>query len=120
MLFAPSGVEILVVDEVKGVSLQEVKMPHILNYHEYMASQNLILGRINLIYRPFQVGHVVPSENYVAAPISQNGSFIVLSFTAVTNIVLLGWIFYIALICTYKGEIIKDIKKVKALFKKQV
>jgi hypothetical protein len=42
---------------------------------------------------------------YIAAPVVRNGSFIVLSHTALSIIFLLGWILVIAVVATYREEI---------------
>lgn len=67
----------------------------------------------------------IGSENYKyeAVPISANGSFIVLNQTMLTVLVVVGWIFYVAIIATYFKDIIGGIKsfvvKTKQIFSRK-
>jgi len=67
----------------------------------------------------FSFGQGFRFGNYLAAPVVRNGSFLVLSFTALSNIVILGWIFYIALYITYREEITLGWGKFISLFKRK-
>lgn len=113
VLIAPSRVEIVVVeDRARDFPMHEQKTL----VHYVVFQEKVSLDRIKLTYSPFQTGVWFGNQDYVLVPITMNGSYIVLSFSAVSNIVLLGWIFYVAIFATYKQQILKDFKKLKSLF----
>lgn len=115
-ILGPSGLELLYIMEPRGeLPLSELKRPFVIRDDE-TEEIKLHVIRPKLKFPPFQLGIWFPDEDYVLAPITGNGSYVVLSFTAISNMVLLGWVFYVAIFATYKQQILKDFNKLKSLF----
>lgn len=116
VIIGPSGLEFLWVMEPRGeLPLSELKRPFAVLEAE-SEEIKLHIIRSKLKFSPFQLGIWALNEDYILAPISGNGSYVVLSFTCLSNLVILGWVFYVAIFATYKREVLKDFNKLKSLF----
>ncbi len=125
-LIAPSDIEIVFLPEGRELPFQELQFKDRVNDIPSQIDYKLIENErymrpigVKAKWAPFHIGMGFSDELYVTAPVTRNGSFIVLSFTAASNIVLLGWIFYIAICITYRVEITLGWRKFISLFKRK-
>jgi hypothetical protein len=117
-LIAPSGIEIVILPEGRELLFQELQFNDKVDQIDYKLIENEKYMRpigIKAKWAPF-IGVWFSDEVYVTAPVTRNGSFIVLSFTALSNIVLVGWVL---LIIKYREEITLGWGKFISLFKRK-